>query len=119
MAAAHSRIARRAQRLVLSTARTPLRHLWALVYRAVAHAVGRALGRGEPGAAVYTRASLGGREFLPGLSDIDLAIVLETDEQADRARGRWTGTARAVRRAGRPAAHLRAGGAPAVAGKSR
>ena len=80
---------RRAQRLVLSTARTPLRHLWALVYRAVAHAVGRALTRGEPGAAVYTRASLGGSEFLPGLSDVDLAIVLATDEQADRARGRW------------------------------
>ena len=79
----------RSQRWVLSTSRTPLRHLWALVYRVVAHAVGRVLTRGEPGAAVYTRASFGGREFLPGLSDVDLAIVLATDAQADRARGRW------------------------------
>ena len=49
-------------------------------------AAGRLLSRGEPGAAVYTRASPGGREFTPGLSDIDLAIVLATDEQADRVR---------------------------------
>jgi hypothetical protein len=80
---------RRAQRLVLATARTPLRHVWALAYRAVAHAVGLFLTRGEPSATVYTRASLGGREFLPGLSDVDLAIVLATDAQADRVRGRW------------------------------
>ena len=50
---------------------------------------GGPLTRGEPGAAVYTRASFGGSEFLPGLSDVDLAIVLATDAQADRARGRW------------------------------
>ena len=74
---------------MLVTARTPLRHLWALAYRAVAHGVGSLLTRGEPGAAVYTRASLGGREFTAGLSDIDLAIVLATDEQADRVRARW------------------------------
>ena len=92
---------------------TPLRQLWALVYRAVAHAVGMVLTRGEPGAAVYTRASFGGSEFLPGLSDVDLAIVLATDAQADRARGRWKRheRARCRRRAGRPAAHLRGGGA--------
>jgi hypothetical protein len=77
------------QRIVLATSRTPLRHLWALAYRVVAHGAGFLLTRGEPGAAVYTRASLGGREFTPGLSDIDLAIVLASDEQADRVRARW------------------------------
>ena len=83
------RLARRAQRLVLATSRTPLRHVWPLAYRAVAHAVGMVLSRGAPGAAVYTRASIGGSEFLPGLSDVDLALVLATDAQADRARARW------------------------------
>ena len=51
--------------------------------------MGIVLTRGAPGAAVYTRASFDGREFLPGLSDVDLAIVLATDAQADRARARW------------------------------
>ncbi len=92
MAAAHSRIARRSQRLVLATARTPLRHLWALGYRVVAHAVGRVLSRGEPGAAVYTRASLGGREFI--------ARPLRR-RPGDRARDR---------RAGRPGARALASG---------
>jgi hypothetical protein len=89
MAAAHSRIVRRVQPLVLATSRTPLRHLWALVYRAVAHTVGMLLTCREAGAAVYTRASLGGREFTAGLSDVDLALVLASDEQADRVRRRW------------------------------
>jgi hypothetical protein len=86
----------RLQRLVLATSRTPLRHVWALAYRGVAHGVAMLLTRGEPGAAAYTRASFGGSEFTPGLSDIDLAIVLATDEQADRVRGRWQRLDRAL-----------------------
>lgn len=81
------------QRLVLRTGRTPVRRLWALLYEAVARAASAYLTRGETGAATYVR---GGDEddFLPGLSDVDLAIVLQEDPRGpgvagERVRRRW------------------------------
>ena len=83
------RLVRLVQRVLLATAHTPLRRLWARGYRVAAHLVAAVLVRGEAGATVYGRASLGSAELLPGLSDIDLALVLATDEGADRVRQRW------------------------------
>ncbi len=83
------RLVRLVQRVLLATARTPLRRVWTLGYRVAAHLVAALLVRGEAGATVYGRASLGSAELLPGLSDIDLALVLATDDGADRVRRRW------------------------------
>lgn len=82
-------LVRRVQRLLLATSGTPLRHVWALGYRVAAQLVAALLVRGQPGAAVYARSGYARSELLPGLSDIDLALVLATDEQADRVRRRW------------------------------
>src|SRR4051794_38746206 len=75
---------RRARRLVL------------LGHRGAAQAAGRFLTRGSPGAAIYARGGLGGPDFVPGLSDVDLALVLTDDDGARRARGRWLRLRRAV-----------------------
>ena len=50
--------------------------------------------RWPPAAAAYARASMGGEDFLPGLSDIDVAVVLEPDPAGpglarERAGRRW------------------------------
>lgn len=84
----------RIHRIVLRTSRTPLRRLWTLAYRAVARAAGAYLTWGERGAATYVRGGLGRGELLPGLSDIDLAIVAARD--GDRIRERWQRLERAV-----------------------
>ena len=90
VARTRSPLVRAAQRLLLATSGTPLRRVWVLAHRAVAQLVAALLLRGEAGATAYARASFGGPEFLPGLSDIDLAFVLATDAAADRVRRRRT-----------------------------
>jgi hypothetical protein len=55
--------------------RGPMRPVWALAYRAVAHGVSRLLTGGTKGATVYLRGSCGWDEVHHGLSDIDLAII--------------------------------------------
>lgn len=81
-------------RLLLRTARTPLRRLWALGYRVVARLGVVYLVGGQRGAAAYVRAGLGDDEVLPGLSDVDVVVVFAADPAApgvarDRASRRW------------------------------
>jgi hypothetical protein len=76
------------QRLVLRSAATPLRAVWVLGYRAVARAAGWLLARDVPGASVYLRAGAAGGELLPGMSDIDLAVVVP--DGGERVRRRWS-----------------------------
>jgi hypothetical protein len=59
------------------------------------------LTRGEQDATAYARASLGGEDVLPGLSDVDVAIVLQADPEgpglaAARATARWSRARRAT-----------------------
>ena len=75
------------QRLVLRSAATPLRRIWGVVYAAAARAAGFLLARGVPGASIYIRQGAAGGELLPGMSDIDLAIVTPAD--SERVRRRW------------------------------
>jgi hypothetical protein len=76
-------------RLLLRTSRTPLRRAWLLAYRVLARVESAYLTWGVRGTTTYLR---GGspEDLVPGLSDIDLAVVLP--------RGRSGQTARVVRR---------------------
>lgn len=77
---------------MLRTARSPLRPLWALVYGALARAVALGLGRGETSAA-YMRAGFG--DFVYGLSDLDMAIVVPDRAARRRVMDRWGRACRA------------------------
>ena len=88
------RAALAAHRLVLLTAQTPLRRLWGAAYRGVARAGAAYLTWGERDAAAYVRAGVGTSDFLPGLSDVDVTVVLAEDPAGPgsagaRARRRW------------------------------
>jgi hypothetical protein len=88
-----SRIVLTVHRLVLRTGRTPLGRLLALVYRGLARALTAYVTWGEREAAAYIRGSVGIGDFLPGLSDVDTAIVFADDsgsgDPCERARRRW------------------------------
>jgi hypothetical protein len=89
-----SRLILAVQSLLLRTAGTPLGSLWALGYRLAARAWAAYLARGEPGATTYVRGSLGVNDALPGLSDVDVAVVLAEDPRGAgiarmRVRERW------------------------------
>ena len=79
--------AHRLQRLVLRSADTPLRAVWALAYRVVARVGAAYFARGIPDASVYLRGGAAGEDLLPGMSDIDLMLVAPRD--VERARRRW------------------------------
>ena len=66
-----------AQRVLVRTGRGPFRSLWAAAYLIVAALVGRHLAGGTRHASVYLRGSVGSPDFLPAVSDLDLAIVLD------------------------------------------
>lgn len=79
---------------MLRTASTPLGRVWSLLYRLVARAWVTYLAWGERGAAAYERAGAGVGDVLPGLSDVDVAIVLQPDPGSpgaatERSRARW------------------------------
>ena len=89
-----SRPVRALQRLVVRTGGRVLRPLWARAYRALARMAAWYLGRGEKAPAAYLRGGGGGADFLPGLSDLDLALVPARDPRApgaaaQRLRRRW------------------------------
>ena len=91
-----------AHRVLLRIAGTRFATVWALAYRAAAWAWAAYLVRGEHGATAYVRGSLGSEDALPGLSDVDVAIVLRGDpgrpgRAAARARDRWGRLRRAFR----------------------
>ncbi len=92
--------------VLLRTERTPLRALVRALYLAIARAAGAYLTRGETRPAVYVRAGLGAGEFVPGRSDVDLAIVVATDTRCPggasaRVRRRWERLDRALPKTGR------------------
>jgi Nucleotidyltransferase domain len=73
--------------------------VWAAAYRLAARAWAAYLARGEHGASAYLRGSIGTGDWLPGLADVDLALVLPADSgrpgaARQRASARW----RALRR---------------------
>jgi hypothetical protein len=87
-----------AQTMLWAT-RTPLRWVAVLAYRLVIWSAAGLLRWGDPDSAVYLRGGWGRGESVPGLSDIDLALVV-ADGRADRLRRRWRRLLRAVPAAG-------------------
>ncbi len=89
------------QGVMLRTARTPLRRIWALAYAASIRALAAYLGRGRPGAAVYVCGSLGSGEPAYGVSDIDLVVTVPDGEPIGSGRSavqeRWSRLRRRVR----------------------
>src|SRR6476620_1792326 len=74
-----SRIVLAVHKLLLRTARTPAAWLWALAYRLIARSGAAYLLWGQKDGDAYTRGSLDSEDFLAGLSDIDLVVVLAPD----------------------------------------
>jgi hypothetical protein len=66
-------------RLMLRTANTPLRAVWALTYRSVMQTAVAWLRRRHSGAAIYLKGSFASREEVYGISDVDLVVVLPRD----------------------------------------
>jgi hypothetical protein len=64
---------------MLRTSGTPLRAIWSLAYRAIARVGARYIAAGCRGSTTYVRASFASRDFVPGLSDVDLTLVLPHD----------------------------------------
>jgi Nucleotidyltransferase domain len=92
-------------RVLLRTARTPLARIWGLAYRLTARIYAAYLLRGGRGSA-YLRGSIGTGDWLPGLADVDIAVVLERDSAgpgvaAADAAERWQALRRRI-----PAADL-------------
>src|SRR5581483_669483 len=85
----------KAHRIALRLVAGPLRAPFKRCYGALAWGWATYLTWRERGAAAYARGSLIGRDLLPGLSDIDVAVVLHADPDAPgraaaRVRERWT-----------------------------
>jgi hypothetical protein len=89
----HSRIVLAGQRLILRTARTPLGRVWAMFQMGLARLVRSYVARGaETKPAWYLRGSVDTGDFLPGLSDLDTALVFGDPgarQACERATGRW------------------------------
>ena len=86
------------RRAAVATSRGPLKPAWRLLYRLATRVAGRWLaGGGGVGVYVYER-----REFVAGLSDVDLAVIAEDEESARAARARRERMMRALARLGRP-----------------
>jgi hypothetical protein len=82
------------QRILIRLARTPLRRPLALAYLGVARVGAWYLTRGLHGATAYARGGPGDPDFWPGLSDLDLVLVVADDPgspggSAARVRERW------------------------------
>jgi hypothetical protein len=82
-------------RIILRGAGRRAQKLWAWSYRLLAWAWASYLISGDRDAAGYVRGSLSGDDVLPGLSDIDVAVVLSDDPAGSGAAavtaiGRWT-----------------------------
>lgn len=91
---AHSRLVLAAHRLVLRSGAGRLRPAWSAAYRAAARVAAAYLVRGEAGASAYARGGLATGDVQPGLSDVDVAVVLPADPAghgvaAERVRRRW------------------------------
>lgn len=93
--ASRSRAVLLVHRLLLQARGRRARRLVELAHLGAARAAGRYLTGGEPGG-TYLRGGLGGPDFVPGLSDVDLAVVLADEPAARRARSRWLRLRRAL-----------------------
>jgi predicted nucleotidyltransferase len=96
-----SQAPRALHRFLLRTTTTPLLPAWRLAYTVIARIWAAYLARGEPGAATYVRGSLASGDALPGLSDVDVAVVLAPDPRgrgvaAARTAARWARLRRSV-----------------------
>ncbi|MEK6276640.1 MAG: nucleotidyltransferase domain-containing protein [Actinomycetota bacterium] len=95
------RLVAAAQSVIMRTDRGPMRSIWRLAYRFAMRGYVAYLRRGEPGSAAYVHGSLSTGEFLHGLSDIDVVIVLAPDPAGpglarDRVRRRCRRVSRAL-----------------------
>jgi hypothetical protein len=63
--------------------------LWRVLYVATTRAVAAYVRRGDPGATVLLRGSLVSDEAIYGMSDLDLAVVVERGSSPDPLRARW------------------------------
>jgi hypothetical protein len=70
--------------------------LWRALYMATARAVAMYLRRGDPGATVLLRGSLVSDDAIYGMSDIDLAVVIERGSSPDPLQARWRRVAHAA-----------------------
>jgi hypothetical protein len=97
-----SRIVLAVHKALLRTARTRFGRIWMLGYRLAARAWAAYLAAGERDSAAYVRGGLGSADALPGLSDVDVALVLAEDRRGpglarERAAARWLRLRRAFR----------------------
>jgi predicted nucleotidyltransferase len=81
-------------RALLRAARPPFDRVWALAYRLVARVWAAYLAGRERDAGAYARGSIGAGDVLPGLSDVDVALVLAEDPRGpgvarERVAARW------------------------------
>ena len=89
-----ARSVRALQRLVVRFGRHGARPTWARAYAALARIAAWCIARGEKDTAVFLRGGGDEDDFLPGLTDLDLALVPARDPVAPgaaaaRLRGRW------------------------------
>src|SRR4051812_40342298 len=104
------RATRALQRFVIRTGCGPLAPIWRAGYRAAARLAAVYLLRGEREPSVYARSGTATGVTVPGISDIDLAFVVATDqgvpggaayrvrERFDRLAARWPAVARLIDR---------------------
>jgi predicted nucleotidyltransferase len=103
--------AKLAQRLVLRTARGPLRPVWLGAFERLIRLVSREVTAGEPDVSVYVRGGFGTGDVVPGLSDVDLVVVVAEDPAGprvahDRVRARYDRLRARVPLAGRIVGHF-------------
>ena len=91
VAAAHSarRLTGLVRGLMLRTEAGPLRAVWALAYRCLIRIVSAYLRRGHPVAGVYVARSFAVGDAVYGVSDVDLAVVVDDEGSQTRIRARW------------------------------
>jgi len=82
--------------IMLRTARSPLKPLWAGLYAVIARAVALIVAPHRTRTTVYLSGSVASGEPLYGLSDIDLVAVAEDEGEARRVRRRYEALCRAL-----------------------
>jgi hypothetical protein len=76
------------QRAALAAGHPRLRRAWAFAYEAAARAFGGWLLTGRRDATLYARGSVASRRVVPGMSDLDLVVVVADDAGARAVAGR-------------------------------
>jgi endoglucanase len=84
------------RRVMVRTARSPLKPLWAALYAAIARLVAVVVAPRGSGTSVYLAGSLASGEPVYGISDIDLVAVAADESESRRVRRRFDALCRAV-----------------------